>query len=276
MLTLSSAAIMEKNSLSGDGAWAVLAKIVLPDGVTTLRLCRNTEDIGWPLKSMSAAGAHNNNNGTVSLKCVGHGYVAGDTIVITGTEFYDGKYTVEAASTADYIVVTSGFAAEYITTDAKVAYNWIAFPFDLDDIADKSKNEVPRLVLRVGNASRAIMYYMEIAGGGEGSTVEILVVHTKHLDQTAAEYRVTMQCLQSSADDKWAYFTLGMPSPFAVRFPKNRILKDFCRWRFKSTECGYVGAATECNKGLAACRALANSARFGGFPGVGFGGVYVK
>jgi phage-related protein len=276
MLTLSSAAIMEKNSLSSDGVWAVLAKIILPDGVTTLRLCRNTEDVGWPVVATSVAAVANKGGGLVGIPRNSHGYVSGDTISITGTDNYDGKYTVDASTTANEIVITATYVAETLTASSRVAYNWIAFPFDLDDISDKSKNEVPRIVLKVGNASRAIMYYMEIAGGGEGSTVEINVIHTKHLDLTTPEYRVTMQCMQSSADDKWAYFTLGMPSPFSVRFPRNRILKDFCRWRFKGTECGYSGAATECNKGLAACRALSNSARFGGFPGVGFGGVYVK
>ena len=196
MLTLSSAAIMEKNSLSSDGVWAVLAKIVLPDGVTTLRLCRNTDDIGWPLMPPSPAAVTNKGGGLVGIPRNNHGYVAGDTIAITGTYNYDGKYTVDASTTANAIVIPATYVAETLTNSSRVAYNWIAFPFDLDDISDKSKNEVPRIVLKVGNASRAIMYYMEIAGGGEGSTVEISVIHTKHLYQTGAEYRVTMQCMQ--------------------------------------------------------------------------------
>ena len=46
MLDLSSAAIIEKNKLSSDGAWIILAEIYVAPGVI-LRLCRNTDDIEW-------------------------------------------------------------------------------------------------------------------------------------------------------------------------------------------------------------------------------------
>lgn len=46
MLDLSSAAIIEKNKLSSDGAWIILAEIYVGPGVI-LRLCRNTDDIEW-------------------------------------------------------------------------------------------------------------------------------------------------------------------------------------------------------------------------------------
>lgn len=46
MLNLSSAAIIEKNKLTSDGAWILLAEIYVMPGVI-LRLCRNTEDITW-------------------------------------------------------------------------------------------------------------------------------------------------------------------------------------------------------------------------------------
>lgn len=46
-LSLSSAAIVEKNALSSSGAWLVLMKIVFPD-TTTIRVVRNNENITWP------------------------------------------------------------------------------------------------------------------------------------------------------------------------------------------------------------------------------------
>lgn len=46
MLSLSSAAIVEKNKLASDGAWLVLLKITLPDA-TIIRLVRNNENIVW-------------------------------------------------------------------------------------------------------------------------------------------------------------------------------------------------------------------------------------
>ena len=39
-----------------------------------------------------------------------------------------------------------------------------------------------------------------------------------------------------------------------------------CRWKqFKGEECGYVGAATWCDRTYARCLALGNEANFGGF-----------
>lgn len=38
-----------------------------------------------------------------------------------------------------------------------------------------------------------------------------------------------------------------------------------CRWDFKGTECGYVGAATRCDRSYANCTALSNTDSFGGF-----------
>lgn len=39
-----------------------------------------------------------------------------------------------------------------------------------------------------------------------------------------------------------------------------------CRFRFKSSRCGYVGVAATCDRSLTNCTALANQQRFGGFP----------
>jgi len=47
-LTLSSAAIVEKNRLTSAGAWLILLKIAFGDG-TTIRIVRNTENIVWPM-----------------------------------------------------------------------------------------------------------------------------------------------------------------------------------------------------------------------------------
>lgn len=47
MLTLSSAAIIEKNKLAADGTWLVLLEINLVSPATTLRLVRNTDNITW-------------------------------------------------------------------------------------------------------------------------------------------------------------------------------------------------------------------------------------
>lgn len=160
------------------------------------------------------------------------------------------------------------------TTPADPDNEYAAFPFDLEEINDQSKSEVPRLALLVGNETRAIQGYLDAGGGGVGATVIIRVVHSQNLAETDPEFEAKFRCLDCHADSKMVTFYIGAASPWAIRFPRNRLLKDFCRWRFKSTECGYSGAETTCDKTLTQCRLRSNSIRYGGFPGVGQGGVY--
>lgn len=47
-----------------------------------------------------------------------------------------------------------------------------------------------------------------------------------------------------------------------------RYVAMLCNHTFKGQRCGYVGAAASCAHTIAACQALANLARFGGFPSV--------
>jgi phage-related protein len=76
-----------------------------------------------------------------------------------------------------------------------------------------------------------------------------------------------------NANSKEVVFSLGASNPWMRRVPLGRTRKNFCRWKFKGTECTYAGAEAACDKTLTRCRVLANSARFGGFPGCGLTGL---
>lgn len=56
-----------------------------------------------------------------------------------------------------------------------------------------------------------------------------------------------------------------IPISLEQRVPR-RLFWPMCNWQFKSAACGYSGTATSCARTLAACQALSNKARFGGFP----------
>ncbi len=47
-MALSATAYIEKNKLSSTGAWIILLKVTFPDN-TVIRICRNTEDVTWPV-----------------------------------------------------------------------------------------------------------------------------------------------------------------------------------------------------------------------------------
>jgi len=202
-LNLSSAAILEKNKLAGEGAWIVLLKLILSDG-TTLRLARNNEDVTWDSNT------------------------------------------------------------------------WTAFPFELDEAKESGKGEHQTITVKVGNVSRAIQAYMEDYDGGVGADVTLYVVHSEHLDLTSAEIEESFIITSSYSDSQWAYFDLSAPNQVFVLFPPFRYMKNFCRWSFKGTRCGYSGAYNACNKTLADCRQRNNARYFGGFPGIPEGGIYVN
>ncbi len=144
---------------------------------------------------------------------------------------------------------------------------YTAFPFELE-MTETSKAELPRLRLRVSNISRVFQYAVEITQGGVGSKVIFKVVHAGHLDTAVPELEMQFQILSVTANAQWITFTLGAPNPMLQRCPRHRFLQDFCRWKFKSPECGYSGPQTSCNKTLAQCRAYGNEKRFGGFPSI--------
>jgi len=204
MLTLSSAAILEKNKLDSTGAFLVLLEINF-EGVDPIRLVRNTEDIEWN----------------------------GET--------------------------------------------WYAFPFDIDDVQEDAKGQLPNVTIRVGNVTRVLQQYLDDSQGGLGATVTIRVVHSDHLDLTDPEFEETFEVIGCSVDQMWVRFTLGAENPLLTRCPRQRFLKDHCRYKeFKGTLCGYSGSATECDRTFERCMELGNEHRFGGFPGIPTGGVYAK
>lgn len=274
MLTLSSAAIIEKNTLASSGAWLLLAKIVLADAYTTFRVAANTENLAWPQLNIAGKPVINKGSGRVGINVTGHGFAPGDVILVQGTANYDGLHTLTAHTTISQIVFAQTYVAETLPAGSKLGYAWISFPFEIDEISDSNKNTVPQVELRVGNVSRAIQYYLDIGDGGVGSNVTLSVVHSKHLELAAPEVEYSFKCVDCKSDAKWVHFVLGAASPYLMRFPRNRFLKNYCRWVFASEDCGYTGAETTCDKTLTQCRLRSNSARFGGFPGVGYGGVH--
>ena len=156
-------------------------------------------------------------------------------------------------------------------------FTWEAFPFEMDDIKETKTGEVPSVVLRVSNVTRALQGYIDYTNGGVGGDVILRVVHSAHLYLTEPELEEYFTCISTKCDNNWIYFELGIGEPIIKRFPPNRFIKNFCRFKFKSIECGVhvSNPATSCKRNLTACREFNNSARFGGFMSIPQGGIYV-
>lgn len=145
---------------------------------------------------------------------------------------------------------------------------WVAFPFDLDEIRD-IPGEAPSVNLKVGNASRQMEAYVHNHDaytktyGYAPVTCKIFVVNSLDLASGEPLVEHNFILLQPKASPEWVTFSLGASNPWNKRYPQARMIPS-CRWVFKSAQCGYSGVAGTCDKTLARCRELANSARWGG------------
>jgi len=240
MRTISSYGIVEKNKLTSNTVWLLMLQITIPGVAIPIRITSNNESVTWREES------------------------------------------------------------------------WIAFPFELDDISEESKGEVPQVTLRVSNVSRVMESYLQDfdlytkTSGYSPIEVKIYVVNNQGsfssgvVTDTTADGAVTdtgsagaltdelydivnpdpevehvFELMNPKTNSMWATFTLGAANPFRKRYPQGRLLKNHCRLIFKDAWCKYALGETTCDKTLTRCRALSNSINFGGFPGVGTGGIKV-
>jgi len=164
---------------------------------------------------------------------------------------------------------------------------YVGFPFELGEITDTAMGEVPKVMLKVSNASKALIPYLDAADGGRGAAVRIMLVHSAHLDNATPEIDLTLRCSSSSFTNTWVNFTLSTRNRYNKTFPKGRMMASFCRYpEFGGDRCGYDTDAVGydgngCDRSWTRCKALwiqaanaENKKRFGGTPGVGRSSFY--
>ncbi len=160
-----------------------------------------------------------------------------------------------------------------VNNNANIAWNdqeYLAFPFKLGSINYDGK-ETPNITLSVSNITRSVGAALAQVKGGGGTEVILRVVNSKLLNEPAMleEYFIVKD---SGRDGTWCSITLGVQDEGQKRFPEERVMRNFCSYisstGFKGIKCAYAGTETACDGTLIRCRALGNSARYGGAPGV--------
>lgn len=134
--------------------------------------------------------------------------------------------------------------------------------------------KMSEVTLVVADYTQALQSLMEEYGGGVGSNVTFSVQAANSLNKPAdiVEY---FQIIGASANDYIQTFTLGAENALLQSFPRRRQTRDFCQWRYKGSECGYVGGMASCDltlQGDNGCDVHGNSLRFGGYPGLNSNG----
>jgi lambda family phage minor tail protein L len=154
-------------------------------------------------------------------------------------------------------------------------YDWIAFPFDIDDINETAEGDSATLTLKIGNTDRVMEQYIMLydawlkSNPHQNIQVTMYVVNSNNLADTNPEVSYNFEVISYTLDSQWASFTMGGTNLFNYNFPITIMYPNSCRWKYKSTECGAVSALTTCNKTITDCRARNNSGRFGAFPSLG-------
>jgi len=158
-------------------------------------------------------------------------------------------------------------------------HEWVAFSFEMDDIVEDGKGELPQVILRVSNVTQGLEPYLQTGNGGVGATVIIRVVNSNYLSEANPDVEISFICESTDSDENWVYFTLGGGDAQNRRIPIYRYFKDSCRFSYGGVECGATAAVQitypNCNGTLNNCRIRGNSIRFGGCPSIPSGGLYV-
>jgi len=159
----------------------------------------------------------------------------------------------------------------YTSWSENIVYDgqtYTAFPISHDSINENSDAQVDSVSITLGNVSRLIQAYLETYDFG-AKKVKISQIFIDLLADTDAHIDEIYYIDSYTADENNVEFNLTSKfDVLSVTLPTRTYSRNYCKWKFKSTECGYAGAETTCNKTLTRCRVLANSGRFGGFPSI--------
>ncbi|TLP41033.1 hypothetical protein [Arcobacter arenosus] len=161
------------------------------------------------------------------------------------------------------------------------SYTWQMFPFSIDERSETSNAEISQFQIKVANINNVIGEYVRKyetyvkTNGFTPITCTLYVVNTKDLDNTTPVFSTNLILSSTSINFAEVSFKVSARDLFRARTPLYRMYPNNCRFKFKSTQCGYSGVASSCDKSLSNCRTLSNSSRYGGFPTIGNGSVNV-
>ena len=176
----------------------------------------------------------------------------------------------------DYDGSTDLFFTNYDTNITFDSQEYTKFPISHEFISENTKGQIDTIKVILGNVSRLIQAYLE-ANDFRGLKVEIKQVFADLLDDADAYIKHIYYIDSYTADQQNVEFNLTSKfDVLEVELPARKFSRNTCGWKFKSPECGYVGAETECSKVLSRCRVLNNSSRYGAFPSIPSRAIYTR
>lgn len=165
--------------------------------------------------------------------------------------------------------------AAYDTDVVYNSVNYLKFPISHEFVAENNQGSIDQVKVRLANVSRLIQSYLE-QYDFRGKKVTIRMVWANQLSDPDAYIDDIFYIDNYTVDQNNVEFTLtGKFDVLGVDLPARRYTRNYCAWKFKSVECGYTGAETSCNKTQQRCKQIGNYPRFGAFPSVPTGRIYI-
>ena len=162
--------------------------------------------------------------------------------------------------------------------DEDVVYDsatYTRFPIMHEFTGENNQGRIDQVKVRLANVSRLIQLYLE-QYDFRGKKVVIRTVWANQLADPDAHIDDIFYIDNYTADQTNVEFTLtGKFDVLGMDLPARRYARNYCSWKFKSSECGYAGVETECNKTQQRCKQLNNYQRFGAFPSVPTRRIYI-
>jgi phage-related protein len=148
---------------------------------------------------------------------------------------------------------------------------YTAISIKISPIDSNSDGELSHVNLSISNVDRIMQPYLEEHDGGIDAEVNLKIVDLEQLTEDYTELSMDFIILGTSATEEWVNFTLGAAITIRKPFPPNTYISNHCMFQPNSPECGATIDVTTCKRTINDCRGFNNSARFGGFLGLGKG-----
>jgi lambda family phage minor tail protein L len=159
--------------------------------------------------------------------------------------------------------------AEYDIDIIYAGVTYIKFPIKHDEIGENTQGEIDNFKVVVANVNRVIQTQLENYDL-RGKKVTIRLVWANQLNDIDAHLDFTYYIDNYTAKEDTVEFVLSSKYDIIdLTLPKGIYNRNYCRFKFKSPECGYAGAEITCDKRKTTCRdTMNNILRFGAFPSV--------
>jgi lambda family phage minor tail protein L len=184
-------------------------------------------------------------------------------------------------------------AGANMNANGKLVWNgnsYQRYPVEMEGFEYNGNGQLPRPKIRISNALSLITALLTtLSDGLEGAKVTRIRTLARYIDAVnfsggtnpygtpdpTAEFPQEIYYVDRKTVENAAIVEFELAAAFdlaGVRAPKRQCIANICQWVYKSTECGYSGALTTCEKTLDACVehfGEDTDLPFGSFPGIG-------